>query len=98
MSGERNSWFNLMQTKPRLTASIQGHSTVDWFLEEVMISEDGAIVAFHYLFIHYAAWRKSYGLLRSEFTETEFAPAPEVSELSEPFESVDPSNPLEPVC
>ena len=59
---------------------------VDWFLEEVTAVEDGAIVAFHYLFARYAAWRGRYGLLKSALGEVEFAAAIESCSVRTDYE------------
>jgi hypothetical protein len=52
--------------------------TVVWFLKEATDTEAGAIVAYYYLLTRYVAWRRLYGLLQSELSETEFAAAVEV--------------------
>ena len=43
------------------------------FLEEVIIREDGALCAFHYLFDRYRKWRASYGLLATQLDQAQFA-------------------------
>jgi hypothetical protein len=48
---------------------------IDWFIEDDVIREDGALCAFHYFFDRYRKWRVSYGLLATEHTETSFAHA-----------------------
>jgi hypothetical protein len=43
------------------------------FLKEVIIREDGALCAFHYLFDRYRKWRATYGLLATQFDQAQFA-------------------------
>ena len=48
---------------------------IDWFLGEVTAAQAGAIIAWHYLYARYGAWRGRYGLLKGGLGEGEFAAA-----------------------
>ena len=46
---------------------------IDWFLKDLVIRENGALCAFHYLFARYRKWRASFGLLATKLTQEQFA-------------------------
>jgi hypothetical protein len=59
--------------KDQTKANIKDKEHIDWFLEEAIIREDGALCAFHYLFDCYRKWRASYGLLATQLDQAQFA-------------------------
>ena len=59
--------------KDQTKADIKDKERIDWFLEEVIFPEANALVAFHYMFARYKAWRRDCGLLRTELSEEKFA-------------------------
>jgi hypothetical protein len=59
--------------KDQTKAGIKDKERIDWFLEEAIIHEDGALCAFHYLFDCYRKWRASYGLLATQLDQAQFA-------------------------
>ena len=50
---------------------------IGWFLQEQTVAQSGYLLAWHYLFMCYKSWRRSYGLLATELSEAEFATAVE---------------------
>jgi hypothetical protein len=58
---------------PEIGADLKDTERIDWFLEEVIVPESGALIAFHYAFARYKAWRRNYDLLKTELTEKKFA-------------------------
>ena len=46
---------------------------IDWFIEDDVVRETGALCAFHYLFSRYRQWRRNLGLLATRLSQVEFS-------------------------